>query len=134
MGQFIEIIEPDEVVDYRFRDEETGEVSQSVVKVRVLADDRVREIEKRHTERVFNKKTRSYEDKLKTGPYIDDVLDAAVVDWADVFNKRGGQLLPCERRYKLAMPERIKTEIVRIAVGKEADGATSTVVEDAKKP
>lgn len=113
--QFIEIADNDVVTPWQFKNPETGVTFASTFLLRVVPSDEQRRLRKRHTKYEFVRGAR--QENFDWAAFSDDCLDYAVVDWREV--KQRGQDLPCERFYKLLLPEAVKQEITRLCLGKE---------------
>ncbi len=127
---YLEIIDDDAPFDFRPVDEETGEASDTVFQLRVLPDADQRRLDKQHTKPTFDKKARRMVDKRDDGAYVADVLDTVIVGWSGVKSARTGTDIPCSREMKARLPERLKVEILRLAVGKEVG---SMLAEEKKR-
>ena len=106
------ILQPDETFTRRVEG-----AADAVLTLRVPGDPQVD---------VFRKRNRST--KWVNGQHVEefdafafaaDIVDASIVCWVGVV-AQGGQALPCERATKLMLPEKVKAEVVRLCLGKEA--------------
>ena len=113
---YLTIIQPDDTFSYRPTLPD-GSTSESVLTLKVLSDAQTRALHKRHTTREWVNGQRLQ--AVDGAAMADDMIDAAVVAWTGV-KDRAGQALPCERAWKLLLPERVQVEIVRLCAGKEA--------------
>lgn len=136
---FIRIVETADVFAWSPKHEETGEPYASVFQLRILTDEKDKEIRKAHTRPFFEKKTRAMRDKLDESAYIAAVIDHVIVDWSGIQGAVAGEMLPCTATIKGLLPERLKGEILRLCAGKEAGEAltqeekkTSSSISDAK--
>ena len=115
MAQFIEVVEDGEVRDWQYTNPETGQQFDSVFHLRVAPDEIQKVWRKKYTTREFNRGQRV--ENVDWVKYNQDALDYCIVGWEGVRAK--GTDLPCEREWKLRLPEMIKAEIIRLCVGKE---------------
>lgn len=113
---FLRIIQPDETFPYTptFQD---GSASDTRLTLRVLSEAQTRTLRKKHTKTEWQNGQRVQ--NLDGPAMADDMIDAAIVDWTGVVDTQG-KPLPCERTFKLLLPERVQVEIVRLCAGKEA--------------
>lgn len=119
---YIQILVDDVPFDWSYPD-----MPGTGFKLRVVGDDEAKEIRRKHTTK-----------KWKNGERVEitdweavgrDYIDASIVEWTNLKGRRADKTvidLPCTRTYKIALPERVKGEIVRICVGKE----TSEIGQD----
>lgn len=114
-GNFIELVEEEDVVPWQYKDTLTGQVFDSIFKLRVVPNSLKRAWEKDHTDVTFNRRGR--QEDFNWGPWVDRCLDYAIVSWEGIMSK--GQPLPCTSENKLKLPEVVRAEIVRLCVGKE---------------
>ncbi len=87
--------------------EETGTVYATVFQLRVVTDDKDKEIRKRHTKPVFDKKQRRMVDKLDEAAFVGDLLDAGIVGWTGVQGRSGADV-PCTTEMKHRLQPRKK--------------------------
>lgn len=114
---FIQIVEDN--APFRWVPEaEDGTPTDSAFTLQVLAEDVLGALRKKHTHSAF-KHGQRVEDFDSFG-FAADVVDKAIVGWEGVYRAGTDETLPCERRYKLALPERLKVEVLRLCAGKEA--------------
>ena len=113
---FLRIVQPDETFPYTptFHD---GSPSDTTLTLRVIGEAQTRALRKKHTKVEWvNGQRVSSVDGMALG---EDIIDAAIVAWEGVLDTKG-QPLPCERTFKLLLPERVQADIVRQCAGKEA--------------
>jgi hypothetical protein len=118
---FLHILEPTETFWHRPVDRQSGEPSDSRLQLRVLDDEDLTRFRKRATKTAF-KHGQRVED-FDPVAFAADVVDHAIVAWENVKRGRTEEVLPCERVYKLLLPERVQAEIIRLCAGKEAGDA-----------
>lgn len=114
-GNFIELVEDEDVLPWRFTDPTTKITYASEFQLRVVPNSLKRLWEKEHTDTSYTR--RGKQEDFNWGPWVDQCLDYAIVGWDGV--RRRGQELPCTPENKLKLPEIIRAEIVRLCVGKE---------------
>ena len=113
---YLTIIQPDETFPYT-PTLPSGEPSEAQIILRVIGDEQTRVLRKKHTKVEWvNGQRISNVDGLALA---EDLIDAAIVRWSGVKDSRGTDV-PCERAFKLLMPERIQLEVMRLCAGKEA--------------
>lgn len=108
-GQFIEIVEEEDIVTFK------PEGTDTQFKLRIVPDSLKRQWEKDHTAKKWTRRGR--EEEFNWGPFADQCLQYSIVSWSGV--RRRGVEVPCSSETKLKLPESIKAEIIRLAVGKE---------------
>ena len=113
---FITIIQPDETFTH-VPTLPDGSKSDASFTLRVLADDQIKALRKRHTKTEWANGQRLQ--NVDGAALANDMIDAALVSWRGVKDSKGTEL-PCERAFKLLLPERLQVEIVRLCAGKEA--------------
>ena len=120
---FLRIVQPDETFPYTptFQD---GSPSDTRLTLRVLSEAQTRGLRKKHTKTEWQNGQRLQ--SVDGAAMADDMIDAAIVAWTGVLDT-AGKALPCERTFKLLLPERVQVEIVRLCAGKEA-GSTEAGV------
>jgi len=132
MGRLIQIAHDDETREWQATDPDTRETYESYYTLRVIPQSVQREIRRKHTTASFVKGVRV--ESLDGGKFTDDCLDYAIVSWRGVTgrNRSTGAItdLPCTREYKLAQPEWIKAEIIRMCLGRELGQMVGTDVID----
>lgn len=69
--------------------------------LRRLTRETHREIQRRHTVKVTNKRTHQREDQTDWAAVTDDLVDHVIVAWAGVLY--GGQPAPCDRAHKMLL-------------------------------
>jgi hypothetical protein len=114
---FIQIVEENEPFPWH-PEAEDGTVTGSVFTLQVLSDDALNTLRRKHTHTAFQHGQRV--ENFDSFAFAADVVDQALVMWEDVVAARTGAPLPCDRKHKLALPERLKVEILRLCAGKEA--------------
>lgn len=115
MSDFIRITDDGDVQTWQFKHPETGKVFDSVFKLRIVPSDLQRVLRRKYTKFEFVRGQRV--ENLDWAAFMDDCLDHAIVGWSHV--KTNDVDVPCERRFKLLLPEAVKQEIIRLCVGKE---------------
>ena len=113
---YLTIIQPDETFTH-VPTLPDGSKSEASFTLRVLADDQIKTLRKRHTKTEWANGQRLQ--NVDGAALANDMIDAALVSWSGVRDSKG-QPLPCERTFKLLLPERLQVEIVRLCAGKEA--------------
>lgn len=129
---FITIVETDEAFAWQPTDEESGKKYDSVFSLRIIPDDVDKDIRKRHTKQVWQKKTRSMVDKLDEPSYIADLIDYAIVGWSGMKAASTGADLPCSTDMKGRIPEKFKAEVLRLCSGKEAGDVVAAAEQEKK--
>ncbi len=114
---FIQIVEPDQTFPYTPLDE-SGRKLESQFELRLLTEDELTQLRKRHNSYVW--KNRQRLEEFDRFGFAADVVDKAIVSWSRVRRAGTDEDLPCERKYKLLLPERLQVEILRLCAGKEA--------------
>lgn len=115
MADFIQITDDGDVQTWQFKHPETGRAYDSTFRLRIVPSDLQRVLRRKYTKFEFVRGQRN--EVLDWAAFMDDCLDHAIVGWSDVKSK--GIDIPCERRFKLLLPEAVKQEIIRLCVGKE---------------
>jgi len=115
---FVQIIDTDEAFDWQPTDDETGKQYDSVFQLRIVNDDVDKDLRKKRTRRVWDKKQRRQVDELDEAAYVGDLLEHAIVGWTGIKGTKGNDV-PCTADMKTRLPERWKTEILRMCAGKE---------------
>lgn len=113
---YLTIIQPDETFQH-IPTLPSGEKSEAAFTLRVLADDQIKVLRKKHTKTEWQNGQRVT--NVDGAALANDMIDAALVGWTGVRDSQG-TALPCERTFKLLLPERLQVEIVRLCAGKEA--------------
>ncbi len=129
---FITIVETDDAFPWQPTDEESGKKYDSVFSLRIVPDEVDRDIRKRHTHPTWQKKTRSMVDKLDDASYIADIIDYAIVGWSNIKAAGTGADLPCTAAMKTRLPERWKSEVLRLCSGKEAGDVVAAAEQEKK--
>lgn len=114
-AQFIEIASEDDLIPWQFVHPDTKERWDSVLHIRIVPNDLQRRLKDRFTKPDF-RRGQKYED-FNWPLFMDECLDYAIVRWEGV--KRKGEDLPCEREWKLRLPELVKAELIRLCIGRE---------------
>jgi hypothetical protein len=128
---FIKIVQSDEPFEWTPVDEKTGTKYSSTFTLRIVTDDVEKEIRKKYTTKWWDKGRRVEEfDSLS---HVIAVLDYAIVSWRGVQGAEDDQDLPCTSALKAKLPEKWRTEIVRLCSGKEAGDVVSQAAQE-KKP
>lgn len=121
-GSFITIIDDADVIHYQHKDEESGLVSASIIDIVPLTEETKERLLKKHT---VSKVRRGVPvERTNWRQYTIDVLDLSIVGWSGVYKyNRDPEApkveIPCLRETKAKLPDTIKGEIVKIAVGRE---------------
>lgn len=129
---FITIVETDEAFAWQPTDEDSGKKYDSVFSLRIVPDEVDKDIRKRHTKQVWQKKTRSMVDKLDEPSYIADLIDYAIVGWSGMKAASTGAELPCSTEMKTRIPEKFKAEVLRLCSGKEAGDVVAAAEQEKK--
>lgn len=126
-GSFITIIEnPRDTLPWRYIDPDTGQKFDTEFELRLIPDDTNTIFRKRHTRTEWKNGQRREE--VNGDGYGDDLIDYAIVGWQGMYavNREGQRSeIPCERKYKVMLPEKIKAEVIRLCLGKELGQAIS---------
>lgn len=94
-----------------------GTKSEATLTLRVIGEAQQTALRKKHTATSWQNGQRVQQtDSLALA---NDLIDAAIVGWTGVQDSHG-KALPCERMFKLLLPERLQAEVVRLCAGKEA--------------
>ena len=122
---YITIIQ-DEQFPYQFRDPDTGQLFATQFILREVPDEVEKAIRKRHTTVKMGRGGRR-DETLDARAYGNDVIDYAIVGWdrlVGLSHDRDGRAvkvdLSCTREHKIKLPDRIKADIMRMALSKEA--------------
>jgi hypothetical protein len=116
---FIQIVPDSEPFWFQPTNPQTGEQYQSQFQVRVLDDETdLRPLRRKYNKTVFHHGQRSEE--FDAFGFAADVIDLAIVGWKGIYRAGTEIELPCERKFKLALPERIKIDVMRLCANKEA--------------
>lgn len=120
-GSFITIIEnPRDTFRWHYSDPDTGQRFDTEFELRLIPDDTNTVFRKRHTRTEWKNGQRREE--VNGDGYGDDLIDYAIVGWQGMYavNREGQKSeIPCERRYKVMLPEKLKAEVIRLCLGKE---------------
>lgn len=130
---FITVVDTDGPFPWQPVDEESGKPYESAFQLRIVPDEVDKEIRKRFTRPVWEKKTRRMIDKLDEAAYIADLLDYAIVGWSNIKASSTGRDLECTSEMKTRLPERWKSEIIRLCSGKEAGELSAAKADEEKK-
>ena len=106
------ILQPSETFEHAIEG-----ADEAVLTLRVPGEAQVDALRKRHrtTKFVHGARTEDFD----AFAFAADVLDVSIVNWRGVC-AQGGEPLPCTRETKGLLPERVKAEVVRLCLGKEA--------------
>ena len=129
----IAILDSDEPFDWSPIKPETGERSESVFSLRIVTDEVDRKLRLAHTRPAFDKTLRAMVDQLDLSAYTLAVIDAAIVDWRNVKAASTGADLPCTVAMKARLPERLKSEILRLCANKEGGEVMAAAAEEKKR-
>jgi len=113
---YITIIQPDETFTHVPRLPDGGPSDASFT-LRVLSDDQVKAFRKKHTTHQWVNGQRVQ--NVDGMALANDMIDAALVGWSGVKDSAGKDL-PCERAFKLLLPDRVQIEVVKLCAGKDA--------------
>ncbi len=110
---FIEVQAPDTTFTH------TPEGTQSTFELRIVPDDVEKEARKQATRKEWDKGQRT--ESFDVHAFLARILDYAIVDWTGikVRDANGVSELPCTKANKLLLPEKVKSEINRLCLGKE---------------
>lgn len=117
---FIEIVADNTSFEWRPSDP-SGATSESVFVLRKLSRAERQQFQRQHTSKKWVRGVQ--QERLDAEAFADDVLDAVIVSWRDIYvlepNGSGmtRRALECERPYKIMLPETLKAEIVQMCVG-----------------
>ena len=100
--------------------------------IRHLTTDKHREIVKRHTQKVPNKRTHQRDDVTDLEAVSDALLDYAIADWKGIVS--AGQPVPCTLDYKLLLDGPRKTAILERAGMNEVTAAPERRAESFRSP
>ncbi len=129
---FIQIVDTDDAFDWTPVNEETGQPYESTFQLKLVTDDIDKELRKKHTRPVWDKKQRRTLDKLDESAFVIDLLDAAIVGWKGVKAASTGLELPCTAAMKARLPEKWKAEVLRLCAAKEGGDVVSQAVQEKK--
>lgn len=129
---FITVIDADEPFRWQPRDDDTGLLSETAFMLRIVPDDVDADIRKRNSPKTWEKKSRQMVRELNTPLYISDVIDYAIVSWTDLKHAITGGDMPCTAKVKALLPEKWKSEILRLCSGKEAGDFLSSIEHEKK--
>jgi hypothetical protein len=113
---YLTIIQPDETFTHTPRLPD-GSPSEAKLTLRVLADAEIKTLRKKHTKTEWQNGQRV--SNVDGAALANDMIDASIVGWSGVHDSKGVPL-PCERTFKLLLPERLQVDVVRLCAGKEA--------------
>lgn len=128
---FIQIVDSDESFDWSPIDEATGKPYESSFALRVVNDDVDKEIRKKHTKKYWDKGRRVEE--FDQASYVIDVLDYAIVGWTNVKNAKTGEPVTCTTAMKARLPEKWRSEVLRLCAGKEAGDVLAQAEQEKKR-
>jgi hypothetical protein len=114
-NQFIEIVENNDIVGWQYVNPDTKQQYDSQFNLRVADKDVQKKWKKKYTRVEMSRSGR--QEIVDWAGYNEDALDFCIVGWTGV--RRKGVDLPCEREWKLLLPEMVKAEIIRLCIGKE---------------
>ncbi len=120
---FIRIVKDNTVTDWRFTDPDTKKTYETVFKLRPVPEDTQKKYRKAHT--TFDRDRSGRHEVLDVTAYVNDCLNYGIVDWdvVQVRDEDTGKVieLPCEREWKISLPEVVKAGIIRFCVGREIE-------------
>ena len=122
---FISIVEEQDTFLYHPVDPSTGQQTETTLTLRIVPDDQLKILRRKHTQTKWEHGQRV--ETIEPISYGCDLVDYAIVDWTGVKAKSTGGELPCERKYKLLLPERVQGEVIRRCAGKEGGDEDSAV-------
>ena len=131
MGNYIHILDEGEEFEWRPVGDD-GQPMDSVFMLRQLSDDEMKALRKKHNHLSFKHGQRV--DEFDSFGFTDDLVDKAIVSWRGVRRRGSPEELPCERAVKCRLPDKWKTEIVRLCGGKEAGLLAGEEAAASKKP
>lgn len=122
MSRFIEIADPNEVIDYRYVDPSTKQETGTIFQLQVLTIDERSAIERKHTKPEWVRGQRVM--NFDADAYVSDCLDKAIKGWNDPVSgectvRSKGRPVPCTTKAKSMLPESVRAELVRLCVGRE---------------
>lgn len=124
MSNFITIVTPDKTFPWQYTDPDSKVKLDTVFTLRIVPDDYQKVVREDNTRKGWDAGRRTEE--TEWDEFTRECLDYAIVGWEGLKtrNAAGEQVdVPCEREYKFLLPERVKAEIIRLTVGKEAGRA-----------
>lgn len=109
-----------------------GTLSKTVLTLRIVDDATEKKLRKAATGKAQWDRGQRFE-PFDAHKFINSVIDYAIVGWDGVRAK--GADLPCTPEIKLLLPERVKTDVIRLCLGKDASerSADGEVDGDEKK-
>lgn len=127
-GSFITILAPEakKPIPWQYTDPDTGKTADTVFYLRQIPDETNKVFRKRHTTNEW--KNGVQRTTTDGDAYGDDLIDFAIVDWDGLYalDADGERVkVPCDRKYKVNLPEKVKGEIIRLCLGKELAQAVS---------
>jgi hypothetical protein len=94
--------------------------------LRPMTRDASREMRKRNTKQVPNRRTHQLESKVSDEQLDDDILDYIIVKWEGVTNGNGGPA-PCDLAHKVKLPLEVQGALLARAVeGGEPPDSTAS--------
>lgn len=97
----------------------------AVYYLRPLTRDATREIAKKHTRQVVNRRTHMKDDVTDSEAVGDEVLDRTIVKWEGVTNG-DGKPAPCDLAHKMKLPVVVQMALIdRASVGEDTDTKAS---------
>lgn len=114
----------DETFPYQYVDADTGVVFDTTFTLREVPEDVEQAARRKHTPRKWHRGRDVGE--LNWAAFSADMLDYAIVSWdklvgiSRVNGVRVERDLPCVREHKARLPERVKADILRVALGRDA--------------
>jgi len=119
---FLSILaEPEKPFEWIYTDPDTKKrYHETVFSLVQIPDDEVKAIRAQHT--TIERTGHSRDELTDNKDFSNDVLDRAIKGWTGMYAARGEtkQPLECTREMKLALPTKVKAEILRVVLGKEA--------------
>lgn len=126
---YIEIVQPEETFDHVVALPD-GTPSNTVLSLRIVDDATEKRLRKAATGKPVFERGQRHE-PFDSHKFIATVLDFAIVGWSGV--RHQGRELPCTLEFKLLLPERVKTEVIRLCLAKEASDVEAED-DDAAEP
>lgn len=103
--------------------------SETIYTLRRLTREKHREIQRRNTEQVINKRTHAREDKTDWAAVTDDLVDYVIAGWSGVLFR--GQPAPCTRAHKMLLDAPTTDAILERAGLNEVTGSGDAEARDA---
>ena len=111
---------------------EDGTPSETTFQLRMVSDEVHERLQREHTKKAKDEASRAMVPKTNWTALSQALLDYAIVDWSGLHGSASGQDVPCTSAMKARLPEKIKTEIIRLCVAKEG-GELAAATEEKKR-